>query len=331
MITSEDIAWVVISGIRGVGPRTLWGIADYLQAEQQSATWLLDNPEILKDRLGTKFDLSEISLAIESARNESLPSDDGTLSILHPLHPLFPARLQRSRGDFSLPALFYARGNLDLLLSKSVAVVGSRNASEKALEVARTLVTEMVGQKINIISGYAKGIDTTAHITALRNVGTTTIILSEGIDNFSVKKEISPLMTPENTLVISQFKPDASWSGHFAMTRNKLVCALSSAVLVITSGPERDKQGHMSGTFDAGISALKMGIPTFAVTSRYFDDKPRGNQILVDCGAFELDPSNGAEPIIHVLTPSHAEEVTSKDQNVDQEVQLQLYGKKKDE
>ena len=72
------------------------------------------------------------------------------------------------------------------------------------------------------------------------------------------------------------------------MTRNKLVCALSQAVIVIEAGEERDAQGKMSGTFDAGKTALQMGIPLFVVDPRILASQPAGNRQLIEKGGIAI-------------------------------------------
>jgi DNA processing protein len=337
MTAAEDIAWGAISEIRGVGPKTIWGLANYLEIESRTATWLLDNPDILRERLGSRCSENDISLAIDKAHNEISDSNRNRISVVHPLHPLFPPRLRLFRNEFPLPAILYAQGNMDLLSSLGVAVVGARNAGDLAMTVTVNLVSEMTRRGLNIVSGYAKGIDSTAHLTALNTGGTTTIVLAEGINGFSVKSELRPFFTSDNALVISQFEPNSRWSAHSAMDRNKLVCAISSAVLVIVSGPERDHEGRMSGSFDAGITALKMGIPTFVVTPSYFDDQPEGNQALIARGCFELDPSQDIEPFIRSTTPispelalttDESDEPRRKSDKTAQTNQLHLFAKK---
>lgn len=81
------------------------------------------------------------------------------------------------------------------------------------------------------------------------------------------------------------------------MIRNKLVCALSKAVVVIESGPERDERGKMSGTFNAAKTALKMDRPLFVLDSSYLDNPSRGNAELIALGGNLLDSVNGAEQI----------------------------------
>ena len=84
------------------------------------------------------------------------------------------------------------------------------------------------------------------------------------------------------------------------MARNKLVCALSKAVVVIESGPERDAQGKMSGTFNAAKTALSMGLPLFVLTPDCLDNAPEGNAALIALGGYSLNPTDGAKKLLNV-------------------------------
>src|SRR5690606_36630191 len=99
----------------------------------------------------------------------------------------------------------------------------------------------------------------------------------------------------KNSLFVTQFAPFEKFSGQNAMTRNKLVCAMSKAIVIIKSGPERDREGKMSGTFDAGKSALKMGIPVFVLSPQVLKPAPHGNVHLMKLGGIEF--SNGMDII----------------------------------
>jgi len=308
MITPEGKAWCALAEAKGIGPKTLWSIADYLTSQQKTASWLLQQPDAMEITLNgrsTRIDTSGMTIS-EPQEIECL--EENEVSVLHPLHPDFPQRVRDLKDKFPLPAVLYTRGNTAIFNKPGVAIIGARHAGELALNTADKLASELVSHQVNITSGYAKGIDIAAHFAALREGGTTIIVLSEGINQFRPKGELGEFFTQEKILVISQFEPDAHWATHFAMTRNKLVCALSRAVIVIVSGPERDVDGRLSGTFDAGVTALEMGIPVFVVAPSYFDDKPEGNSQLITKGCTEWNPLDGAAPIITAILSENASE-----------------------
>src|SRR5690606_8279040 len=102
------------------------------------------------------------------------------------------------------------------------------------------------------------------------------------------KREMKDLNWEKNSLFVTQFEPYEKFSGQNAMTRNKLVCAMSKAIVVIRSGPEKDSDGKMSGTFDAGKSAMKMNIPVFVLNPQILRPIPQGNIDLIKIGGIEF-------------------------------------------
>ena len=80
------------------------------------------------------------------------------------------------------------------------------------------------------------------------------------------------------------------------MIINKTIVGLSNAVLVVQAGPEKDKKGNMSGTFNSGKTSLKYNIPLFVLSPSTVDNA-EGNQSLIDQGAIEINPDNALEII----------------------------------
>jgi len=298
--TLEGKAWRALAAAKGIGQQALWLIAAYLSSRGKTASWLLRNPDKLTDILPGRranFVMPDFGMKQEGI----LKSGEKQITLIHPQHPDFPRQIMILKDSIPLPALLYATGNIALLKCPAVAIVGKRNAGTAALVAARSLAGELAAKGIAVTSGYAAGIDTAAHLAALRAGGTTSIVLAEGINCFHKKPEFHDHLTSDNTLVISQFEPDARWTAYMAMTRNKLVAALSGAVVVIVSGPERDANGRNSGTFNTGLSAQKMGIPIFVVTPGFFSDHPEGNRQLIAKGCRAWDPAAGAMPILIAL------------------------------
>lgn len=300
----EALAWFKLANSRGIGSKKLWVLADYLSREHKDAQWVMERIQSggdLPPQLASKLSLSDQIGNQESLYEEFESLEQKRITVLHPLNSEFPEKLSRFKGEHSLPGLLYVSGSLSLLRQRSVSIVGSRNADERCLELTRKLARNLANEGINVISGYARGIDFAAHLESLKCGGTTTIVLSEGIAKFAHKVEIRSLVTPSNTAVVSQFSPGARWAAHNAMARNKLVVALSDAIVIVTSGPERDESNRMSGTFDAGISAQQMHIPTFVVSPSWFTEAPIGNRDLIMRGCTAWDPNSGVQPITAAL------------------------------
>ncbi|MFY9311442.1 MAG: DNA-processing protein DprA [Bacteroidia bacterium] len=182
------------------------------------------------------------------------------------------------------PALLYCKGHLPLLNTKSISIVGTRTGKDEVFSIASHCAQHLSQQGYNIVSGYAKGVDAAAHTGALEASGTTTAVLSSGIRNYNIKKEIQQQQTETNMLFVSQFMPDDAFTGQKAMIRNKLVCAMSEALVVIASGPEKDETGKNSGTFSAARFAFEMQLPVFVMSPKLFKVPPTGNESIIQNG-----------------------------------------------
>ena len=76
---------------------------------------------------------------------------------------------------------------------------------------------------------------------------------------------------------------------------------------MIESGPERDSQDKMSGTFNTAKTARRMGLPLFVLDPRCFDNPPKGNADLIKLGGECLNPDGGAEAIVKRISAEKAE------------------------
>src|SRR5712691_9862511 len=92
----------------------------------------------------------------------------------------YPASLAALRN--APPCLFY-RGPLDLLYGPGIGMCGSRNASPDGLRAAKACGEVAADQGITVVSGYARGVDMSTHVSSLAAGGTTAIVLPEGISN----------------------------------------------------------------------------------------------------------------------------------------------------
>ncbi|MDP8240690.1 MAG: DNA-processing protein DprA [Candidatus Hatepunaea meridiana] len=304
IFTDNSFQWFNLFCAKGFGPKKLHSIYDVLRNTDITIDELFcinwsEFQHILPGVNQKLFDsLHELDgEEVERTYNQIIEAD---VYIIHLGHPEYPEILIRNMNN-SAPPLLFCKGNSGLINSDSISIVGSRRASPEGLELAGQLAADLANDGKNIISGYAKGIDTAAHKSALEIGGTTTIVMSSGILKPQNRNDLDEFIWNDNTLIISQFHPYSNWSGSNAMIRNKLVCALSEAVIVIEAGEEVDDRGKMSGTFNTGKTALNMGVPVIVVSPEYFDCQPSGNRKLIRMGAFEQFPGDEITSLIDDL------------------------------
>lgn len=199
------------------------------------------------------------------------------IQVIGPHDAEYPERLTRILGKLAPPVLAIW-GNQRLLSQPAVGWCGSRHASEQGIAFTEDTVEQAVARGITVVSGAAKGIDTAAHRTALAASGTTIVVAPEGILNFRLRSEVKELATPANTLIISEFQPNARWSTANAMTRNHTIIGLSNALIVVESGLQ-------GGTFEAGQFALKARVPLFVAEYAQPSERAAGNAYFIQRGA----------------------------------------------
>jgi len=204
--------------------------------------------------------------------------------------PNYPDQLAGIFGSLAPPDL-WLMGNSTLLQAKSVGFCGSRHASERGLEVAADCARQLSHAGAVVVSGYAPGVDMASHEAALANQGKTIVVLAEGIDHFRVKKAVKAIWDWDRVLVLSQFSREAVWRADRAMERNKVIVALSDAVIVL----EAREQG---GTLNAGYNALDMGKPLYVAMYDEMNGSREGNQRLL---------RDGGRPLLRNRTTSQAQ------------------------
>jgi len=297
---NREYSWFSLSNAQGFGAKSIHYIFKNLEQHGMSVSELFELnvsqlanllPEIGRGRF-SRADLSVLNHPDEEKLYnsfEKLKSENVQLITLD--DEQYPKPVLENMQD-NAPPILYCRGYLQLLNTKGVSIVGSRDVNEFTVMLTKSIASKLAENGLNVTSGYAKGVDTSAHLGALEAGGTTTMILSFGINHISIKKEMRDLDWEKNSLFVTQFAPDEKFSGPNAMIRNKLVCAMSKAIVVMASGPEKDSQGKMSGTYDAAKAALKMNIPVFVLSPDVLKPAPQGNMDLINIGAIPFANGN---------------------------------------
>ncbi|MBL8156843.1 MAG: DNA-processing protein DprA [Anaerolineae bacterium] len=229
----------------------------------------------------------------------------------------YPDRLATVLGAKS-PSPLYVWGNLDLWQRPAVGFCGSRDASPESLSATYDIAAQVARLGWVVVSGHARGVDTSAHRAALENGGSTIIVAPEGILGFKLRQELKRIARPEQILIVSEFKPQAHWSVGNAMTRNRTIIALSDAMVLIEARSE-------GGTFEAGKMTLRLGMPLFVALYQKRGSNASGNQYFVEQGAtaIEKDMATG-QPQLATLKQTVSRRFNREPENISEHPSQQL-------
>lgn len=202
------------------------------------------------------------------------------------------------RGIPDPPPVISLYGKFSASDARAVAIVGSRNASPRGLEIAEGFGRRLAAAGVTVVSGYAKGIDTAGHLGAVRGEGRTIMILSHGLNHFRLRdagfESVDYLKA--HGVILSEYFPTMTWTAGAAMARNRLVVGLAQAVLVVECGVK-------SGTMDTAERTLQAGKPLFVVAFQEPSEHAAGNVALLKQGAVPVRTFNELQTILQVLPP----------------------------
>lgn len=299
-----DPALIQVMHARGMGRVGLSRLLLRLRRERHTMRELVGAPDSqLIDEYGLKPDVLE---SIRSEMDRALEITDSLEALEIKITSLgdddYPERTRRTLGDKCPPVLFY-HGNSDLFNCPTGGICGARAASQQGIQLAALCATGLSENGVSVASGYANGIDMVAHQSALNHGGSTIFVLATGILHFYPKGLIADLLGDDNYLVVSEFLPKIGWLARNAMTRNATICGLSRAMIVIEAGLS-------GGTFEAGTTALELGVPLFVIDNKNSSESAPGNAILLKRGAIAVsDSSTGVPNLDSVLQTIESGEI----------------------
>ncbi|MFN2341438.1 MAG: DNA-processing protein DprA, partial [Halanaerobium sp.] len=168
----------------------------------------------------------------------------------------YPARLKKI---YDPPPVIFYKGCLNFQLP-AVAIIGSRNSTVYGRKIASKTASELAAKGVNIISGLASGIDSTAHQGALAaDSGITTAVLGNGFNYLypSQNKLLSQKII-DRGLMVTEFNPDTAPRAKNFPRRNRIISGLADLILVVEAGEK-------SGTLITVDYALEQGKDIMAV------------------------------------------------------------------
>ncbi len=190
----------------------------------------------------------------------------------------YPERLLRAERA---PVIVYTLGETDLNNLHKVGIVGTRHPTVYGTGFTEQLVSELAEKAIDIatVSGLAYGIDVTAHRASLANGIPTVAIVGHGMTKLypAAHRDTAGCMVKNGGMILTDYRHDASISNYNFLSRNRLIAALSDALVVVESGEH-------GGALATARLASKCGTPVFAVPGRVNDNYSIGCNRLISNG-----------------------------------------------
>ncbi|MDR0603840.1 MAG: DNA-processing protein DprA [Bacteroidales bacterium] len=181
----------------------------------------------------------------------------------------------------SAPSVIYIKGNKQIMAEKSIAIVGSREASDLALQFTNNIAKLASKEHKVVVSGFAKGVDKQALDATLIHKGQSIIVLPQGIMTFgSGFKTYYKQIINGDVLVLSIFPPNMNWDKNLAMARNSIIYGLAEEIYVAQSS---EKGGTWAGVKEGLRKKRKIYVRKPDASEK------NANSILIEKGAISVD------------------------------------------
>ncbi len=267
LLLNKDLAHIIrLIRTQNIGPITFFKLLEKyktpLNAINNLSTFLKkSNPsiKIYSEELAQR----EIELALKQ-----------NIHIVSYLDEFYPPLLKNIDDK---PPILFVKGNLNLLKKSAIAIVGSRNCTINGKNLANNFAQNLGKNGFLVVSGLARGIDTSAHIGALEKG--TIAFLGGGVDiiypleNKKLYEDIS-----NKGALVSEFPIGSSPIASNFPKRNRLISGMSRGVLLIEAS-------LTSGSMITAQTAINQGREVFAVPGSPLDKNSSGTNELIKQGA----------------------------------------------
>lgn len=194
------------------------------------------------------------------------------------IDPRYPPLL---KAIHSAPILLFVKGNVDLLSSPQLAMVGSRQFSDYGGQWSRYFANELARNGLTITSGLALGIDALCHRGALDAKGYTIAVLGSGLNQITPRSHLGLAqdILDGNGTIITEFFPNESARPEYFPRRNRIISGLSLATFVIEASEK-------SGSLITAKYAIEQNRDVFALPGDIGNENYYGTHQLIQQGAY---------------------------------------------
>lgn len=183
------------------------------------------------------------------------------------------------KNIYDPPITLFYKGNIDLLKTKCVSVVGSRNATKYGLDTSYKIGKECAIYNYTVVSGMARGIDTMAHKGVLNQKGNTVAVVGCGLDRVYPPENVNLFQQIENEgLIVSEYVVGTQIQPGNFPARNRIISGISDDLIVVEASEK-------SGALITVDYALEQGKNIYVVPGNIDSYKSKGTNELIKNGA----------------------------------------------
>lgn len=219
--------------------------------------------------------------------------------------PQYPKLLKNI--DFP-PLMIYVRGKLQAQDANIISIVGTRHCTDYGKLCTEHFAETFVRSGLIIASGLATGIDTIAHLTAVRNSGITYAVIASGIDRISpsTSQANADKIVESGGAIISTYRPGTNALPPYFLQRNRIISGIAKALLVVESA-------YKGGSLNTARNANEQNREVYAVPGRINSERSKGTNLLIrkNLASIALSP----EDIIEDLGLKNADNLFEKKQS----------------
>jgi DNA processing protein len=219
----------------------------------------------------------------KSVEKDLLWAEEAGNFIVSSQDPCYPVLLREATGS---PPLLFVKGPREILLTKQIAIVGSRNPTPLGLESAYQFAKDLVKNHFTVTSGLALGIDAASHEGALDSNGLTIAVMGTGHDTIypARHKNLAKKILEKGGALVSEFPPGMPPKAENFPRRNRIISGLSLGVLVVEAALQ-------SGSLITARYANEQGREVFAIPGSIHNPLAKGCHAIIRQGAKLVETS----------------------------------------
>ena len=283
----ERIEWMLrLANVKGLSSGVVRHLADALQDNAQ-----VDDDLLLDQGLNETQRQQFKELCPRQLARTYLWLEDEQHHVVTCIDEHYPSALAEISRR---PSLLYVAGNMDILQTPQLGVVGSRHCTHYGKQWGSWFTQQLALSGLTITSGLARGIDGVAHRAALEVQGKTVAVLGSGLQHIYPKSHqaLAREIIAGGGALISEFPLDTAPHAVNFPRRNRIISGLSLGVLVVEATLK-------SGSLVTARYALEQNRNVYALPGALGNPGSEGTHWLIQQGALLVAHPNNILEDLH--------------------------------